>query len=92
MQLRVLTLNCWGLWLVAKRREERLRWLAEFLKSCSADIVLLQEVFVRSDVSMLIASAGIGSLTHAHFFHGGMLHGELLILSQHPILEAIPQN
>ena len=26
MQLRVLTLNCWGLWLVAKRREERLRY------------------------------------------------------------------
>ena len=51
------------------------------------DVVLLQEVFVRADVSMLIASAGTGSLAHAHFFNAGMLHGELLILSQHPILE-----
>ena len=55
----------------------------------SQDVVLLQEVFVRADVSLLIAAAAKGKLVHAHFFNGGMLHGELLMLSSHPIL-AVP--
>ena len=49
------------------------------------DIVLLQEVFTRADVFQLSDSAKAGKLKHSHFFHGGMLQGELLLLSAYPI-------
>ena len=32
MELRVITLNAWGLWVVAKRRQERVAALAQFLR------------------------------------------------------------
>ena len=51
------------------------------------DIVLLQEVFTRADVSQLSDSAKAGKLKHSHFFHGGMLQGELLLLSAYSIYE-----
>lgn len=35
VQLRVLTLNCWGLWIVAKKRQQRIRYVAHCLKRTS---------------------------------------------------------
>lgn len=35
MQLRVLTLNTWGLWLVSRRRADRMAALAAFLRRCA---------------------------------------------------------
>jgi hypothetical protein len=32
-QLRVLTLNCWGLWVVGKQRQKRIRWADTHLGS-----------------------------------------------------------
>lgn len=51
------------------------------------DIVFLQEVFIKADVTMLATSAKAGKLKHAHFFHSGMLLGELLLLSAYPVHE-----
>ena len=51
------------------------------------DIVFLQEVFMEADVSILVSAAKDGKLANAHFFQGGMLHGELLLLTVYPIAE-----
>ncbi len=34
-QLSVLTLNAWGLWVVSRRRQERMAALADFLRRCT---------------------------------------------------------
>ncbi|CAL8466074.1 g5610 [Coccomyxa elongata] len=85
MLVKVLTFNIWGLWLVSKNRQERVRLIGEHLEKADLDVVLLQEVFVRSDVQTLITLAARGSLQHAQYFDSGYLGGELLILSRYPI-------
>ena len=52
------------------------------------DIVLLQEVFIQEDVANLVSAGKDGKLKHAHFFNGGMLLGELLILTAYPVVQA----
>lgn len=44
--MRVLTLNCWGLWLISKKREQRIAALAQWLREHGheLDVVALQEV------------------------------------------------
>ena len=42
---------------------------------------------MEADVSLLIGAAKDGKLQHAHFFNGGMLHGELLLLTAYAIAE-----
>lgn len=51
--LRVLTLNCWGLWWVAKLRPERIRGIVRFIRDNDCDIVFLQEVWVHSDYEFI---------------------------------------
>lgn len=36
MEISVLTLNCWGLWLVSRQREQRMAALAAFLRCLAA--------------------------------------------------------
>jgi len=62
------------------------RLIAEYIRRAGVDVVLLQEVFVRSDVKQLIARAAEGGLKHAQYMHSGFLGGELLVLSSWPIL------
>ena len=42
VDLRVMTLNCWGLFGVSSLRKERMRAIAEYLSESDFDIVLLQ--------------------------------------------------
>ncbi|GAB4818425.1 hypothetical protein N2152v2_005471 [Parachlorella kessleri] len=85
--LEVLTLNTWGLWLVSKRRQQRFQLLAQQLRKTSADVVFLQEVWVRADAQLLTEQAALGVLQHAAHFQGGAIGSGLLVLSRHPILE-----
>lgn len=62
------------------------RLIAEEIGRRDADVVVLQEVFVGSDVDHLIAIAAEGSLKHSQYMHSGFLGGELLILSRWSIL------
>lgn len=57
------------------------------VKAFLQDVVFLQEVFMEADISILISSAKDGKLQHAHFFNGGMLRGELLLLTAYRIAE-----
>jgi hypothetical protein len=53
-----------------------------------ADATLVVQVWMASDASLLAAAGAEGALKHAHYFTGGIIGGELLTLSRHPIAEA----
>ena len=50
-------------------------------------MVTLQEVWLASDAALLAQLGARGSLRYHHYFQGGVMGGELLTLSKHPILE-----
>lgn len=63
------------------------RLIAEEIRKREAlDVVLLQEVFVKSDIEHLVATAAESPLKYFQYMHSGFLGGELLILSRWPIL------
>ena len=47
---------------------------------------------MASDAALLSAAAAEGALKHAHYFQGGVIGGELLTLSKHPITEVSMQG
>jgi len=47
--IKVFTLNCWGLKILSKFRLERMEAIGHFLKGSNYDIVLLQEVWTEGD-------------------------------------------
>lgn len=51
--LSVLSLNCWGLRVLSKRREERLHAIAHYLAATDYDIVGLQELWLFEDFDYL---------------------------------------
>jgi sphingomyelin phosphodiesterase 2 len=85
-ELSVLTLNIWGLWRVSKKREERVRLIAQYLRSCTEDVVLLQEVWVDADAQTLIRAGKAAGLTHCTHFRSGIFGAGLVTLSRHPII------
>lgn len=96
-EIRVLTLNCWGLRFISALREERLaeigNRLAELatpssssLSSSSAplSIVALQECWCRSDFDAIHARTR-HVLPHARFFVNGVWGAGLAVLSRWPL-------
>ncbi|XP_071791982.1 putative neutral sphingomyelinase [Asterias amurensis] len=85
VQLRVLTLNCWGLKYVSKHREERLGCIGEELARGRYDVVTLQEVWVEKDYESICDKVK-NVLPHHHYFHSGCIGSGLCILSKWPIV------
>ncbi|KAL0939323.1 endonuclease/Exonuclease/phosphatase [Colletotrichum truncatum] len=88
-ELRVLTLNCWGLKFISKLRTERLSEIGRRVASLPnpPHIVALQECFVTQDFDSIRASCA-SILPHAKFYYGGAFGGGLAILSRWPIEES----
>ncbi|KAG1679979.1 hypothetical protein FOA52_007043 [Chlamydomonas sp. UWO 241] len=87
-RVRVLTLNAWGLWLVSKKRVERMAALADYLASAHhLDVVLLQEMWVGEDVEAVVAGARAGGLTHAMHYRSGVFGAGLVTISRWPITD-----
>ncbi|KDQ63108.1 hypothetical protein JAAARDRAFT_121142 [Jaapia argillacea MUCL 33604] len=86
-QLRVLSLNCWGLKYVAKNRPERIAAIARALASSSHDIVALQEIWVSADYA-LVRNSVASRLPYAKYFYSGALGAGLAIFSRFPIIAA----
>lgn len=72
--LRVLTLNCWGLWLGAKKRRQRMAGIVRYLRENNCDIVFLQEVWVSSDFEA-IRDGTKDMYRFAHLFRSGSVLG-----------------
>ncbi|KAF7307187.1 Endo/exonuclease/phosphatase domain-containing protein [Mycena indigotica] len=84
-QLRVLTLNCWGLKYVAKNRTERVKAIAAELSRLDHDIIALQEIWVFADYQHVRESL-LKRLPYAKFFYSGALGSGLALFSRFPIL------
>ncbi|CAO3652756.1 unnamed protein product [Mucor fragilis] len=85
--LSVLSLNCWGLNIVAKKRKLRLRAIANRVSQEQYDIVALQEVWMWEDFDY-IKEQTRDVLPYTKYFHSGTLGSGLAILSRFPILSS----
>ncbi|RXW22663.1 hypothetical protein EST38_g3175 [Candolleomyces aberdarensis] len=84
-QLRVLSLNCWGLKFVSKNRDERIEAIAHELSQGDHDIIALQEIWVYSDYQK-VQERLAKRLPNSKFFYGGALGAGLAIFTRFPIL------
>lgn len=73
-KLHILTLNCWGLWLGAKKRRQRIAGIVRYLKENNCDIVFLQEVWVTSDFE-IIRDGTKDIYRFAHLYRAGSVLG-----------------
>ncbi|KAI8378523.1 Endonuclease/exonuclease/phosphatase [Blakeslea trispora] len=86
-QLTVLSLNCWGLYVVSKQRRFRLEAIADKISQEDYDLVALQEVWMPSDFEM-IRERTQAALPFAKHFYSGALGSGLVLLSRFPILSS----
>ncbi|CAO3646910.1 unnamed protein product [Cunninghamella blakesleeana] len=84
-ELCILSLNCWGLYIVSKQRQLRLKAIADTIKQSTYDIVTLQEVWVQKDFEYIKNINSI-NLPYAKYYHSGALGSGLVILSKYPIV------
>jgi sphingomyelin phosphodiesterase 2 len=87
--LRVLSLNCWGLKYIAKLRHERLDEIGNQIAAAeqAPDIVGLQECWTQRDYNS-IREKTEHILPYGKFYHSGIFGGGLAILSRWPIVES----
>ncbi|KAF9454210.1 inositol phosphophingolipids phospholipase C [Macrolepiota fuliginosa MF-IS2] len=85
-QLRLLSLNCWGLKFVSKNRSERISAIVDSIARSSHDIIALQEIWVYADYEK-VAAAVQHRLPHAKFFYSGALGAGLAIFSRFAFVE-----
>ncbi|KAJ5815478.1 hypothetical protein N7474_007255 [Penicillium riverlandense] len=88
-QIRILTLNCWGLKFIAKYRHERLSEIGRQLALASPppEIVGLQECWTQQDYES-IRQQTRHILPYGKFYFGGIFGAGLAILSRWPIEES----
>lgn len=81
--IRVLTLNCWGLWLGAKKRRQRMAGIVRYLREVNCDIVFLQEIWVSSDFE-IIRDGTKDIYCFSHLYRSGSVLGSsgIVILSK----------
>lgn len=72
--LRILTLNCWGLWLGAKKRRKRIEGIVRYLREINCDIVFLQEIWVSTDFET-IRNNTQDLYKFAHLYRSGSVLG-----------------
>ncbi|ORZ06007.1 Endonuclease/exonuclease/phosphatase [Absidia repens] len=84
--LSVLSLNCWGLYIVSKKRKFRLESIAKAINQASYDIVTLQEIWVQDDFQKIKACLAT-KLPYAKYFYSGALGSGLAIFSKFPIIQ-----
>jgi len=89
MQLRLLTLNVWGLpWPVSRIPDVRMRMIAADLPALELDAAAFQEVWTPSAREILIEGGHRAGLPHAWYLGGLVANSGLLVLSRWPIREA----
>ncbi|BFZ24957.1 hypothetical protein BsWGS_27995 [Bradybaena similaris] len=86
--LKILTLNCWALPfpVPCKNRRERINAICDYLQNESFDIVVLEEIWVKSDFQKLR-----DKLQHkfpfSHYFYSGTIGSGVCAFSKHLITE-----
>jgi len=85
--VKIFTLNCWGLRFVSSRRVERMEALGRYLASSDYDVVTLQEVWMGEDFER-IRNAVAGVLPYSHFFDNGVIGSGTCVFSRAQINDA----
>ncbi|CAF1252534.1 unnamed protein product [Adineta steineri] len=87
MQLRILTLNIWGVRYLAKLIDERLQALVTHLINPEAnyDIIGLQEVWSKTDY-LYIRDHIKNIYPHSYYFLSGLFGSGCCMFSKHPII------
>ncbi|KAL6873218.1 Endonuclease/exonuclease/phosphatase [Trichoderma novae-zelandiae] len=85
-QIRLLTLNCWGLLYISALRTPRLAEIGRQLALLDPppDIVCLQECWTQADYRA-ICEATAAVLPYGKFYHSGAFGGGLALLSRWPV-------
>jgi sphingomyelin phosphodiesterase 2 len=86
-EIRVLTLNCWGLYAVSKKRRERMAAIGAFLSRGEYDVVVLQEVWCNEDF-VTIKNLVMDAFPHSHFFDNGVIGSGTCVFSRVQIHDA----
>lgn len=85
-QLRVLTLNVWGLAFLSKLRNVRIPAIAAKLASSDYDVVALQEIWCESTDWRQLRDRCSVKFPYSKFFFTGAFGSGLAILSKYPIV------
>ncbi|KAL5615181.1 hypothetical protein BROUX41_005239 [Berkeleyomyces rouxiae] len=88
-EIKLVTLNCWGLKALSKLRNERLATIGRRLAAASPapDIVCLQECWCQDDYEAIRRETRF-VLPYGKFYFSGSFGGGLAILSRWPIEES----
>ncbi|KAK8383547.1 hypothetical protein O3P69_015777 [Scylla paramamosain] len=88
VEVKVLTLNVWGIPGISKDREARMEAIVQQLVTGNEeyDFVFLQEVWSKADYTF-IASKVNKVLPYSHTFYSGCVGSGLCVLSRSPITE-----
>ncbi len=87
IDLKVFTLNCWGLKCLSEKRRERMEAIGNHLAVSDYDVVYLQEVWCKDDFE-LIRELSRTALPHGHFFDNGIIGTGTCILTRAQIRDA----
>ncbi|CAL1542971.1 unnamed protein product [Lymnaea stagnalis] len=86
--LKVLTLNCWGLPfpVICKNRQERICAIGDYINDNGLDIVILEEIWVKSDFQKLRQKLQL-RMPFSHYFYSGTIGSGICVFSKHLISE-----
>ncbi|XP_014661829.1 PREDICTED: putative neutral sphingomyelinase isoform X2 [Priapulus caudatus] len=88
--VRVFTLNCWGIPIVyaSLHRKERFQAIGEHLTKGNYDIVVLEEVWSHGDFKRLVEQTK-DALPYSYYFHSGFLGAGLCIFTRGEIIDTV---
>lgn len=87
VELRVLTLNCWGIIGFSKHRVERMTAIANYLSTSDYDFVFLQEVWSQQDFKRIRRKTK-HNLPYGHYFFSGVTGSGVCVFSKGPIVDS----
>ena len=85
--IKVLTLNCWGLYGVSKLRRPRMNAIGKYLAESDFDIVLLEEVWCHEDFELLQMLCS-NVYPFSHFFDHGIIGSGTCIFTKYRLKNA----
>ncbi|KIJ21995.1 hypothetical protein PAXINDRAFT_159971 [Paxillus involutus ATCC 200175] len=84
-EIRIASLNCWGLKYVSKDRHERIAAISSAFSRADYDIIALQEIWVEADYNQVRDQVS-HRLPYTKLFHSGALGAGLAIFTKWPII------
>lgn len=87
VDVKVFTLNCWGIFYISSDRIARMKSIAQHLADADYDVVVLQEVWCQEDFQR-IRSVASEALPFSHFFDNGIIGSGTCVLSKAAIQDA----